>query len=342
MPIFVLKKGKTVYSMEFRTQIELPEKETEIRYSDQITLFGSCFAENIGHRLIQSKFRCEINPFGILYNPLSVGQALEQLLEKRVYTQDDLFYAYGTWHSWMHHSSFSATTADECLEQINSRIATASACLENSDVLIITWGTAYVYELNETGLPVGNCHKQPDSLFTRRRVSVEEIVLAYEYLIEELLRQTPHLRIVFTVSPIRHTKDGMHGNQLSKATLLLAIDKLSERFSNCFYFPAYELLLDELRDYRFYADDMIHPSSMAIQYIWEAFQTTYFRPDTLRLLKEWEEIEKALNHRPFNEHSEGYRKFLTQLVLRIAAMKEKFPYFETQKELDICQKRLNR
>ncbi|MGL5937424.1 MAG: GSCFA domain-containing protein [Phocaeicola sp.] len=328
--------------MELKTQVELPQKESEIRYSDQIVVLGSCFAKNIGKLLTTSKFQCEVNPFGVLYNPLSIAKSIEQLLEKREYTHDDLFCSYGLWHSWMHHSSFSNTEADICLDQINERLLNASATLESTDVLILTWGTSFVYELNETGMIVGNCHKQPDSLFTRRRISVDEIVSTYEFLFEELLKQTPHLRIILTVSPIRHTKDGMHNNQLSKATLLLAIDKLQKRFENCFYFPAYELLLDELRDYRFYADDMLHPSSLAIQYIWEAFKSTYFRVDTTRLLKEWEEIEKALNHRPFNEESEGYRRFLTQLVLRIAAMKEKFPYFEIQKELEICQRRLNK
>ncbi|MGL5273740.1 MAG: GSCFA domain-containing protein, partial [Phocaeicola sp.] len=306
--------------MEFRTEVELPKKQTEIKYSDQIILFGSCFAENIGNLLTNCKFKCEVNPFGVLYNPLSVAQGLKQLLQKKEYTNSNLFHAHGAWHSWMHHSSFSATTAEVCLEQINKRITTAATCLENANILFITWGTAFVYELNETGTLVGNCHKQPDKLFTRRRVSVEEIVSTYSSLLEKLLKVNPELRVIFTISPIRHAKDGMHGNQLSKATLLLAADKLQEKFSNCFYFPAYEILLDELRDYRFYADDMLHPSSLAVRYIWDVFQKTYFRKDTLCLLKEWKEIEKAINHRPFNEESEGYRIFLTQLVLRIKSM----------------------
>ncbi|MGL4853483.1 MAG: GSCFA domain-containing protein [Phocaeicola sp.] len=328
--------------MEFRTPIELPKNETEIGYSDQIVLFGSCFADNIGRFLTRSRFQCEVNPFGVLYNPLSVAQGIKQLLRNKTYTQEELFYAHGAWHSWMHHSSFSATTQTTCLQQINERMVKGSLCLEKANVLIITWGTAFVYELTESGQVVGNCHKQPDKLFYRRKISVEEIVVTYKSVLNELMEQNPQLRILFTISPIRHTKDGMHGNQLSKATLLLAAQRLQEEYKNCFYFPAYELLLDELRDYRFYADDMVHPSPLAVNYIWETFKKCYFRIHTLQLLKEWEEIEKALNHRPFDENSEGHRKFLTQLVLRIKGVKEKFPYFEVQNELDICQKRLNK
>ena len=212
--------------MNFRTQVELPKRETEIRHSDRIMLFGSCFAENIGNLLLANKFRCDVNPFGILYNPLSIVEALWQILSHQTYTEEDLFYAGGCWHSWMHHSVFSASTAASCLSSINTRLEQASAGLPQLDWLVITWGTAFAYWLKERTMVVGNCHKQPDSLFTRQLLTVEEIVTEWECVLVELRKVNPFLKILFTVSPIRHSKDGMHGNQISKSTLLLAADEL--------------------------------------------------------------------------------------------------------------------
>ena len=211
--------------MNFRTQVELPKRETEIRHSDRIMLFGSCFAENIGNLLLANKFRCDVNPFGILYNPLSVVEALWQILSHQTYMEEDLFYAGGCWHSWMHHSVFSASTAVSCLSSINTRLEQASAGLPQLDWLVITWGTAFAYWLKERTMVVGNCHKQPDSLFTRQLLTVEEIVTEWECVLVELRKVNPFLKILFTVSPIRHSKDGMHGNQISKSTLLLAVDE---------------------------------------------------------------------------------------------------------------------
>ena len=229
--------------MNFRTQVELPKREAEIRHSDRIMLFGSCFAENIGNLLLTNKFRCDVNPFGILYNPLSVVEALWQILSHQTYMEEDLFYAGGCWHSWMHHSVFSASTAASCLSSINTRLAQASAGLPQLDWLVITWGTAFAYWLKERTMVVGNCHKQPDSLFTRQLLTVEEIVTEWECVLVELRKVNPSLKILFTVSPIRHSKDGMHGNQISKSTLLLVADELCRRWSDCYYFPSYEIMM---------------------------------------------------------------------------------------------------
>ena len=290
--------------------------------------------------MLTNKFRCDVNPFGILYNPLSVVEALWQILSHQTYMEEDLFYAGGCWHSWMHHSVFSASTAASCLSSINTRLEQASAGLPQLDWLVITWGTAFAYWLKERTMVVGNCHKQPDSLFTRQLLTVEEIVTEWECVLVELRKVNPSLKILFTVSPIRHSKDGMHGNQISKSTLLLAVDELCRRWSDCYYFPSYEIMMDELRDYRFYADDMLHPSPVAVSYLWECFTECYFSKETDRIMKEWEDIRKALAHKPFNAQSETYRKFLTQIVLKIERLKEKFPYFDLQKELEQCQARL--
>ena len=204
--------------MNFRTLVELPEKEVKIGHSERIMLWGSCFVENIGRRMTENKFRCNVNPLGILYNPISIASSLQQVLEGKVYGETDLFQASGMWHSWMHHSDFSASTSEECLKRINDGISTVAESLSHTDWLVVTWGTAYVYTLRQTGTVVGNCHKQPDKLFSRRKLDVAEIVEAWKQLITDLRSLNPHLKLLFTVSPIRHAKDGMHGNQLSKST----------------------------------------------------------------------------------------------------------------------------
>lgn len=326
--------------MNFRTQVELPEKQTEIRHSEQLMFFGSCFAENIGNLLVENKFRCDVNPFGILYNPLSINKALIRMLEGNLYTEEDLFFSHGLWHSWMHHSDFSDSSSGECLRRINSRLNQAIDRLKNADWLIMTWGTAYAYSHVESGEVVGNCHKQPDKTFRRSMLNVETIVEECLNVLKKCREVNPKLKVLLTVSPIRHAKDGMHGNQLSKATLLLATDKLCRTCADCFYFPSYEIMMDELRDYRFYADDMFHPSRVAIEYIWECFSKCYLSAETRAVMKEWDEVRRDLAHKPYHPESEAYQRFLSQIVLKIMGMKEKFPYLEVQKEMELCESRL--
>ena len=326
--------------MNFRTQVELPERETEIRHSERIMLFGSCFAENIGNLLKENKFRCDVNPFGVLYNPLSIANALNQILEGKEYREEDLFFSGGLWHSWMHHSDFSAPSQEEALALVNSRLTKAKENLAKADWLVMTWGTAYVYIHQEMQKVVGNCHKQPDKTFRRLMLNAEAFVEECRDVLKKCREVNPNLKVLFTVSPIRHAKDGMHGNQLSKATLLLAIDEICRTCPNCFYFPSYEIVMDELRDYRFYSDDMIHLSSKAVEYIWECFSRCYFSKETQAIMKEWAEVKRALDHKPFRPNSDAYRAFLSQIVLKIMQMKEKFPYLEVQKEMELCESRL--
>lgn len=203
---------------------------------------------------------------------------------------------------------------------------------------MITFGTSWIYRLKESGEVVANCHKLPDRLFLRERLSVSQIVTSWSDVLEKLWKACPELKVLFTVSPIRHWKDGAHGNQLSKATLLLAIDELNRMYpDNTAYFPSYEIVMDELRDYRFYAEDMIHPSPTAVDYIWERFSGTYFPEDTRTFMRQWEGIRKGLSHKPFNPESESYRTFLSQILLKIEQLKEKFPYLDVQNEEQICQ-----
>ncbi|KAA6346245.1 hypothetical protein EZS27_006216 [termite gut metagenome] len=327
--------------MNLKTSVELFPTFPNINHSHQLLLIGSCFAENIGVLLTTSKFHCDINPFGILYNPLSISTALRDILKEKNYTIDDLFCYHGEYHSFMHHSSFSSSLPSDCLAAINTRLQGAQQEIGRLNHLLITFGTAWVYTLQATGRVAGNCHKLPDSEFERHCLEPDEIVADYISLVNELFLRNPQLHIWFTVSPIRHIKDGMHGNQLSKATLLLAVDRLQQHFSgHIHYFPAYEIVMDELRDYRFYADDMTHLSSLAVQYIWERFASVCFSSETQQLIKECEGIRKALAHEPRRGDSEEYRSFLEQIVLKIKRLTEKYPNLDVEKELEICHTRL--
>ncbi|MDR1698876.1 MAG: GSCFA domain-containing protein, partial [Prevotellaceae bacterium] len=243
--------------------------------------------------------------------PLSIAAALRRLISAKPYEEKDLFFDNGQWHSASHHSSFSDNDKSLCLQKINSRLAEASENLRNARHLFITFGTAWVYEWADGGETVGNCHKLPAKNFKRRRLNIEEIVEKYNDLTAELLAFNPNLNIIFTVSPIRHWKDGAHENQLSKSTLLLAIDRLKNE--NLDYFPAYEIVNDDLRDYRFYASDMIHLSDVAIDYIWERVGETFFSAKTRKLNDEITQINKAREHRPFNPESEEYQDFLRKI-----------------------------
>lgn len=328
--------------MNLFTSVELPRQLLRFSQAEQLLLMGSCFATEMGERLLRAKFRCCLHPYGVLYNPLSIGKALDELLDGKCYAPSDLFFHDELWHSHMHHGSFSATTADAACARIHEAMNAARTALEQLDVLILTWGTAYVYEHPEVGV-VGNCHKLPEKLFRRRRLTVDEIVDATEAVFRKLFAFRPSAKIILTVSPIRHVRDGLHQNQLSKSTLLLAIERLAQTFPNRInYFPAYEIVVDELRDYRFYADDLVHPSPTAIEYIWECFVKTCFKPEAVEIVQKTLEIDKALNHKPLHPDSESYKIFLEQIILKIDQLNGKFPYLELSNERRICQRLLSK
>ena len=328
--------------MDFQTKVELPAGLPPITHGGRILLMGSCFAENIGLLLAESKFRIDINPFGILYNPLSISAALCELIEGKEYRKEDLFFYKDLWHSPMHHGSFSTSVPEETLENINTRLHYAQESLKELDWLIITFGTAYVYEQKESGCVVSNCHKLPENRFNRRLLTVEEIVNKFAPLMDRLRFDNLKLRVLFTVSPIRHLRDGLHANQLSKSTLLLAIDRLQQLYQEqAFYFPSYEIVLDELRDYRFYAEDMLHPSSLTIRYLWERLSDAFFSEETKRVIDAVEDIRRDLSHKPFYPRSEAYQRFLEQIVLKIERLNGKYPYLDFQKEKELCHIRLN-
>ena len=250
----------------------------QLDFSSGIVSLGSCFADEIGARLLESDFRIATNPFGTLYNPASIAAALNRIIDDRPIDEADLVQHEGLWHSWHHHGSFSRLTAKECLEACNSRIHQAHIALKEATLLMVTFGTAWVFE--HDGTIVANCHKLPPQEFVRRRMDIDEIVVLWQPLLNKLSTFNPKFSTVFTVSPIRHMADGAHGNQLSKSTLLLAIDQLTTQ--TIAYFPAYEIVLDELRDYRFYGSDMTHPAPLTVDIVWDRFQQACMTPATIQ------------------------------------------------------------
>ncbi len=311
-----------------RTVVDIPEFEKKISYSSRLIFLGSCFSEEIGQKLEQYLFDIELNPFGIIYNPASVAESLEILLEKKVFREKDVFQRGQLWLSFYHHSRFSSTSRDELLEKINSRIAQAHSQLKKANFLFITFGTAWVYILNETGKIVSNCHKLPQKLFTRRMLSVKEIVDLYSSLLPRLWEINQELEIVFAISPVRHWKDGAVGNQYSKATLIVAVQELVNRYQQVKYFPSYEIVMDELRDYRFYADDMLHIGSQGVEYVWLRFRDTFFDQATERAITEVGKVLKAMQHRPQNKNTDDYRKFLSSTIEKIMILRKHHPYIK--------------
>ena len=285
--------------MKLQTIVDIKPSEWKIGYEDKILLLGSCFSDEIGAQMQQRYMQVTCNPFGTLYNPLSIANAINY---KSPITNNQLpLVEYeGLWHSMAHHGSFSRSTKEEAEEAVKESIVTMQKALNEATVVIVTFGTAWVYEMN--GDVVGNCHKLPEKLFTRRRLSAEEIVAAWRPILE----QYNDKHWIFTVSPIRHIKDGLHENQLSKATLLMAVEELGntenrvQNTERITYFPSYEIMLDELRDYRFYADDLVHPSSLAVNYIWERFTDTFCTSQTKNRMQIEYKRWKQTQHRPLH------------------------------------------
>ena len=303
--------------MLFTTPVNIKPNKS-INHNSRIVMLGSCFAENIGKKLIDCGFNVVLNPMGILYNPISIHNALQRIIEGREFTEDELFYHNGLWASFMHHGSFSHSDKNEALRIMNERLHQAHQQLQNATHLIITFGSAEVYEHN--GQVVANCHKLPARHFTHRLLSTNEITTPYYSLFPAPYSLLP----IFTISPVRYLGEGAHHGQINKATLLLATDQICCE-TGADYFPSYEIMMDELRDYRYYATDMIHPSEVAIDYIFERFTTTYLTEEAIRTAEEIKKIKKSLSHRPLHPDSEEYQKFKKKLSQQIDMITEKYP-----------------
>lgn len=281
--------------MKLVTYVDIPPSMLRIGYDTPLLLLGSCFTDEVGGKLQAAGFDLLCNPFGTLYNPLSIASCLQRAVDNRPMQADELVWHDGLWHSWLHHSRFSHSDREQCLSHCNDAIRQTHDFLERKPLLMVTFGTAWVFY--HQGRVVANCHKLPSQQFERRRLSVREIVEVWQPLSARLA-----CPIIFTVSPIRHLADGAHGNQLSKATLMLAVDSMVNANPQTYYFDSYELLMDELRDYRFYARDMCHPSDMAVDIVWERFQETYMSAETRDCLRRQEKAYIQSQHRPIIEN----------------------------------------
>lgn len=298
--------------MEFMLKPALSKPAKQINYKDGILLMGSCFTENIGERMQALKFKLLQNPNGILYDPQSISNALVSYMQKKQYAEEDIFSLNDRWQSWDHHSRFASGNATGCLQSINESQQQANSFLKTADWLIITLGTSFSYRLKETGKPVANCHKAPSALFTRHFMSIDETVSVLDNTLHQLFFFNSGIRIVFTVSPVRHMRDGLEANSRSKARLIEAVQHLRDKFERIDYFPAYELVMDVLRDYRFFEADMLHPTAQAAQYVFEHFIDQFADEETKRMINDLRPILQAKQHRPFDPMSPGHQQFMRQ------------------------------
>ncbi len=314
--------------MNLQTKIPLQFQVSSIDYNAKIVLLGSCFSENIDRKLAYYKFQRFSNPFGILFHPLAIENLVKRSINKEYYSEETLFFHEERWHCFDTHSSLSHLNKTPLLTHINSVLDETYSQLQNASFIIITLGTSWVYKYLNSNHTVANCHKVPQKKFEKRILSVTDITDSLQRIITNIkkINQTAH--ILFTLSPIRHIKDGFIENQQSKAHLLTAIHQVIPTNTNTFYFPSYEIMMDELRDYRFYKEDMIHPNNLAIDYIWEKFKHVWISDSVLPIMKEVNAIQKGLEHKPFNPNSNQHQLFLRKLREKKEKLSKKFPFME--------------
>lgn len=318
--------------MKFKLDFQPASPEFRLNIRTPVALWGSCFAEHMASKLERHKFTIVQNPNGIQYNPISLFQSVADCLSNAEIRESSLFESNGLWHSWDHHGRFSAPTRDDLMQQIRFERTRMYAHLKEAGCLIFTFGNAWVYELKALSGIVTNCHKMPASTFTKRLLDPEEIVHAFQHLLADY-PELQEKQIIFTVSPVRYSKDGLVENNLSKAVLLQAVHHCIGKLKHGYYFPAYEIVLDELRDYRFYDTDMVHPNAQAIQYVYERFAETVFDAETKAIVEEVEEIVLARNHRHLHPGSNDHRKFLEAYQLKTATLAKKYPFLDWGEEM---------
>ena len=318
--------------MELRTVFEIEPSPLKIKYSDPVMLTGSCFASGIGRKFEAGRFPVLINPAGTVFNPVSVINTLESITEGREYSPGDLYFHDGLWLSFDHYTDFSAPERDHVLEKINKTIKEAGEFMSKAGFLFITFGTARVYRFKESGKIVSNCHKIPSGMFTRELLTVDKITSLWYKFLDKLTSNYPNLKVIFTISPVRHMKDGAHGNQVSKSVLFLSVEELLKHPSSPGYFPAYEIIMDDLRDYRFYESDMLHPSQQAVDYIWEEFMKCYFSSETVELYREILKITRAASHKIRGNNPENVKRFSEAFLDKINSFNKRYPGIDLENE----------
>jgi hypothetical protein len=301
---------------------------------------GSCFADNIGKIMSGYKFPVLLNPFGTLFNPASLADNIRNLITGKKFTPDDLLNNNGLWISFSHYTGYSHPDRDKCLLSINNAAIAASAWLKHCDYLVLTFGTARAYIYRETGKLVANCHKLPASSFTRVLQEPADIVAQYDTLLPELKKYNPNIRVIFTLSPVRHWSDGAVNNQLSKSVLHYSIHQILKKHDGTFYFPAYEIFMDELRDYRFYATDMLHPSEQGSNYVWERFCDAWVEEPARKIMAGVTAILKAVSHRPLHTNTTNHKKFQQNTLKQIEHLTELYPFLDFSNEISALFKHM--
>ena len=324
--------------MKFHFEFDIKKLSYPIDYHHHLLLMGSCFTENMGDKLKKLKFSTLENPNGILFNPVSVAEAIDSYISNRQLTINDLFFYNETWHSWNHHSRFSEISQSDAISKMNDSIALAHDFLKKADHLMITLGSAWVYTFTHQaansviGKVAANNHKAPANWFLKKLMTVEETLTIWEELLKKIFLFNPNLTIIFTISPVRHLREGVIENNRSKAVLIQTVHQLIEKFDRSYYFPAYELVIDDLRDYRFYAEDLVHPNYQATQYVWEKFTESCMDEKTKLLIKEITEMNQAYQHKPLNPFTERHQKFLMAYNTKIDILQTKYPFLDFENE----------
>lgn len=319
--------------MQFHLGFQPTVSEYKITHQDDVLFMGSCFSEHIANRLNETKFNVDTNPFGIVFNPKSIATSFNRIIHKRYFKQDDVFEKEGLWFTLEAHSSVNAYAQNELLTNLNVLIDEWHQKLKSASFLIITFGSAFAYQHKQQEKIVANCHKLPQAEFEKVLLENHEIIVDFQELIEDLKLMNPQLKWLFTVSPVKHLRDGVVENTLSKAILIQAAHQLVKQNAHCFYFPAFEIVTDDLRDYRFYEADMAHPNSLAINYVWKKFSEVYFNEKTLVINEHVLKIHQAYHHKLFNQTTSSSVKFKHKFYQQCVTMQAQYPYLDLSEEL---------
>jgi GSCFA family len=328
------KKNQIQYSkMKFQINFPIAQQQTKIAYPDKISLIGSCFTEHIGKRFAERKFDIVQNAHGILFNPVSVCSSLRDVMRCQVYEQAHLFYLDEMWHSWMFHSKFSDFNPQQALQKMNTSVQQAHLFLQQSNWLIITLGSAFAYRHNELDMHVSNNHRGPADWFTKELLDIQYIQNIIQQTVSDLQQFNPGLKIIFTISPVRHLRDGIVQNNQSKARLIESVHEVVTNNAQCFYFPSYEIVIDELRDYRFYDIDFAHPNYAATEYVWQRFKETAIEKKEEDLMEQLHTIHLAMQHKPFHAQSKAHLLFLSNTLEKCLLLQKQFPYLNLSTEI---------
>ncbi len=323
--------------MQFRTQLPASKNSLPIKIGDRFITLGSCFANSMDEKLKSSKFETLNNPLGILYDPRSIARVLNFALTGNRPDNQTYINTGNEVVNLLAHSNMNGNSIEDSKAKINTQLSKLRIALKEANWLIITLGTSWVYYQNSTGLQVANCHKIAQKEFTKELLAFERTKLVYDNLLEFLKEVNPSLQVIITVSPVRHTKDSLPLNSLSKSHLFLLSHYLDQTYKQVSYYPAYELLIDDLRDYRFYKQDMIHPTAQAVEYIWQHFLHSYVEDETLKVLAEWNALQKAINHKPFDANSEKHQKFILSTIAKLEKISIKI---NVVKEIELLKKQI--